>query len=149
MTLVPVHEQKMRFARQLATGVHPFKAALEVLGEGRTSEAVAVHKDWSNDPVVLDEIERIKKELGDSLLISKEDYAEEVRSMAKSCKDEKAKVSLMNLYAEIRGFIGKNALVQVNNVTNRVLVVHSKGSNEDWGKNLEEQQLRLVRGDVA
>jgi hypothetical protein len=69
--------------------------------------------------------------------------------MIDNSRDDKAKVSLMNLYAEIKGFTGKNPQVQLNSITNKVMIVQSKGSDKEWSQGLREQQMKLVRGEVA
>lgn len=140
-----ISDQKRRFARLLAAGNHSFTAALEVLGEGETSEAVRVHEVWKNDPKVIAEVDRVKRELGEALLPSKEDIAAQILKEAEIAKDPKAKASLYTIYCDIRGFIGKNALVQVNSVTNKVMVVASSGSDNSWEQKIRKQQSNLIK----
>jgi len=139
-------ELKKQFASLVAGGSHPFQAAIRIFGD--PNEAVKYYSGLDRDPVVLREVTRLKEECGDSLLISKEDFAEEVRDAAQNSKDPKAKSSLYSLYAEIRGFVGKNVAVEVNNVTNKVMVVQSHGSNEDWEKKLKTSQLKLIQSNA-
>lgn len=136
-------EELMRFARLLAEGKHSFVAASEITND--TSEALAYHEVWKRDSRVIAEVARLKEECGvDELQMSKTQFLEKIMEMADRARDDKAKASLLSLYAEIRGFIGKNALVQVNNVTNKVMVVQSKGSDEDWGAKLRKHQMKAI-----
>lgn len=139
------HNKLMEFARLIANGQHSFKAASEVLGEGSTSEALVVHEVWRNDPIVMAEVKRLREEAGDDTGMSKAEFLGKLKDEIDNCKDARAKVSLLVLYAEIKGFTGKNAQVQVNNVTNKVMIVQNKGSDKDWSVGLREQQQRLTQ----
>jgi len=142
-------DQLQAFAAHIADGKHSFQAALAVVG-GDANVAVLVHEVWRNDPFVIREVKRLHNEGdNDNVGLSKVEFLERIIIMIDNSRDDKAKVSLMNLYAEIKGFTGKNPQVQLNSITNKVMIVQSKGSDKEWSQGLREQQMKLVRGEVA
>lgn len=143
------HSLLLRFAAAIAEGEHPYKAALAVLGETETSQALRVHKLWANDPIVINEVSRINNTLEvDNEGLSKVEYLRTLLDMitTKDLKDGKDKIAALRLYAEVRGFLKKDEGVTVNNVTNKVLVVNSAGADDDWERKVQRQQLRLIQG---
>lgn len=137
----------LRFAAIVAEGEHPYKAALAVLGETETSQALKVHKLWAKDPIVVNEINRINAVLEEGDVgLSKSDFLRKVLDTHKELKDGKDKIAALRLYAEVRGFLKKDDGVTVNNVTNKVLVVNSAGADDDWERKVQRQQLKLIQG---
>lgn len=137
----------LRFAAAIAEGEHPYKAALAVLGATETSQALRVHKLWANDPIVINEVNRINSALEEGDVgLSKNDFLRKVLDTHKELKDGKDKIAALRLYAEVRGFLKKDEGVTVNNVINKVMVVQNKGTDDEWGMRLRNQQLNLING---
>lgn len=147
----PVYPQSLllQFAAAIAEGEHPYKAALAVLGETETSQALKVHKLWARDPIVINEVSRINNILEEGDVgLSKSAFLTKLLDTHKELKDGKDKIAALRLYAEVRGFLKKDEGVTVNNVINKVMVVQNKGTDDEWGMRLRNQQLNLINGST-
>lgn len=142
-------EYKKRFAKEfLKTPSDPFKAALVVF-PNNTARALRVANEWPNDPEVLSIKAEVLEDVGEmNLLPSKADLA---RSIWDKMQEEHTSVEdftkLGKLYADVRGFIEKpqtNINNNVQNVSNRVMVVREKSNDADWERGLLEQQENLT-----
>lgn len=138
-------ERKTAFAIQLLKNPdNPFKAALAI--EANTGEALKMAHFWVNDEFVLEEKARILGECGaKSFLPTKDEYAKAVYSLAETASFVDDKLKAFRLYGDIMGFIEKPG-VSINNnvVSNRVMVVNSNGSNDEWEQKLLKQQQALT-----
>lgn len=102
--------EKLAFAVELLRSpAEPFKAALAVF-PNNTNKALKVANQWTADPVVMAEVQRLKDEVGElSFLPSKAELAKKLWDSANECvfKDDQAK--MFKLYAEVMGFITKES----------------------------------------
>ena len=139
------NERKTAFAIELLKSPdNPLKAALVI--EPNTGEALRMVHFWSNDEFVLSEKARLLKECGaKSFLPTKEEFAKAVYNLAEVAGFVDDKLKAFRLYGDIMGFIEKPG-VNINNnvVTNRVMVVNSNGSNDEWEQKLLKQQKALT-----
>lgn len=142
---------KLQFARLLLkNSKEPLQAALPLYPDNEdTHLALQAAKDWPSDPIVLQEQQRIISEEGDeSLLPTKADVMTDLWEKMHPPNgyippEDYAK--LMKLYLEARDFMPrKGANVQINNNTNRVMVYENHGSDDNWQKDLLEQQEILT-----
>jgi len=146
-------ELKAEFARLLLrTPEDPFKAAL-MLFPDNTSRALRVANEWPADPEVIAAQAAIVEDEGEmSFLPTKADLARSIWSRMQGdriCPEDFAKLG--KLYAEVRGFIEKpqtNINTNVNNVTNRVMVVRESASDADWETKLRKQQEDLTNAST-
>jgi len=147
---------KERFAELSLREPEPFKVAL-VLFPNDTSRALRIAAEWPNDPQVItlrqsfvdaeDDGETAflpsKAELARLIwtLANRDDLPPEVRD---------SRIKALRAYGDVRGFIEKPAINNVNNNTsvqvNRVMVVKTHG--EDWERMAVEQQT-LLRKEVS
>lgn len=141
-------EQKKRFAIELLRNPsEEFKAALAVFPDD-TGKALLVSNRWPSDPEVIALKEMAIDELGDMhFLPTKADLAREAWNIAVAPTvpvDDRLKA--MRLYGDIRGYIEKQGTVVNNNVltNNKVMVVKSHASPEEWEQRLVEQQKQLI-----
>lgn len=133
-----------------------FKVALEFAAPNDMGEALRMAKFWPNDPDVLeekirltnegftvDEREKLKKELLDTLM-------KIVRSDRVFTED---RIKAAKEVAAISGITQDNKASQTNvnvNVTsNRVMLVNHHGSDEEWEQGLLQQQEKLVNESTA
>jgi len=140
------NERKTAFAIELLKSPdNPLKAALVI--EPNTGEALRMVHFWSNDNFVLSEKARLLKECGaKSFLPTKEEFAKSVYKLAQTAGEElKDRLTAFRLYGDIMGFIEKPGInVNTNVITNRVMVVNSNGSNDEWEQRLLQQQKKLT-----
>ena len=144
---------KAAFARLLLKNPDdPFKAALAVFPDN-TSRALRVANEWPGDSEVLNFQAELIEEDGElSFLPTKADLARNIWDKMQSdriCADDYAKLG--KLYADVRGFIEKpqtNINNNVNNVTNRVMVVRESASDADWEAKLRKQQEELTNAST-
>lgn len=140
---------KRRFAAETLKNprAEPFKIILD-LGVD-TGPALLASTKWPNDPVVLEEKQRLldSKENGElDFLPTKADAARLAWDMANSPAFFDDRLKALKLYSEIRGYIAKPEAVKVeNNFTNKVMVVKDHGSDADWEAKMREQQDNLKR----
>lgn len=142
-----IGEQKKRFALELLkTPRDPYSAAVLVFGDD-TASAIVASVRWPTDPEVIGFQEDIKDEHGEmSVLPDKAMTAREIWNLATETANVEDRLKALRLYAELRNFIERpNAnAVTVNNNTQKVLVVNSHGSEENWERELIEQQRNLI-----
>lgn len=137
-------EAKKAYAALLLRERDPFKAALALFPDD-TNKALKVANFWPKDLEVTQETKRIEKDEGDSLLLSKAAFLQdiELRMAETSVPDEYVK--LAKLYAEARGFIEKpQTNVNVTNNVPRVVEFPAFSSGDDWEKAAAKQQRELL-----
>lgn len=138
-------KQKPLYAAFLAQQPDPFLAA-QMLVPTNIGVAAWVAGNWSTDPEVLAERDRVKKEIGESLLPDKTQLAELVWGIAtQKYAMTEDRIKAAKLYAEIRGFISKAAPVEINaNVNTKVIYQKDHGSDDEWESEAEKQQRELL-----
>lgn len=139
-------EHKRRFAELLLKSPgDPFPCA-NALFPGNVQRAMHAAMNWPADPEVIafmDDMEGEKGEMG--FLPTKGDLGRLVWDMAKDTKLEvEDRIKAAKLYAEIRGFVEKPSTGPVVNISqNRVMVIESHGSDDEWSAALAQQQRTL------
>lgn len=146
-TITDTEADKLAFARAwLLEPADPFKAACGIFGTD-TAKALRAATFWINDPLVLDEKDRLLDEEGeDAFLPSKTDALQAIWELSK-VGEHKDRILALKLYAEVRGYMPKAApavAVQNNTINHRVMEVHNHGTNADWEKQLLAQQRQLI-----
>lgn len=146
-------EEKAAYAALLLKERDPFKAALQLFPDN-TNRALWVANHWPNDAEVKAEQSRLSEEEGDSFLLSKREFLQDIEARMKgttypngtvvpTTAEEYAK--LAKLYAETRGFIEKPQ-TNVNVTTNvqRVVEVPVFQSESEWEAAAARQQRELL-----
>lgn len=126
----------------------PFKAGAKVF-PGNHTRALTAAQVWVGDPEVLQFQVDLLEEFGeDNFLPNKVMLARRIFELG---ENERASIperlAAFRLYADVRGFIEKAALIQNNNVTlnqNRVMVVKDHGTDDDWEVKVAAQQSKLI-----
>lgn len=109
---------KKAFGIALGKGLDAFKAGLEVFSE-QTAKALWASTNWVNDPIVIANRDAyLKAAKKAEKPLDKEELLAEILNAAKFAEEDKDKASLLKLYAEVAGYIGKAAEVTVNNTNN-------------------------------
>uniref|UniRef100_A0AAU7YTF4 Terminase small subunit n=1 Tax=Stenotrophomonas phage vB_SmaS_QH3 TaxID=3229738 RepID=A0AAU7YTF4_9CAUD len=146
-------EEKAAYAALLLKERDPFKAALQLFPDN-TNRALWVANHWPNDDEVKAEQTRLSNEEGDSFLLSKREFLQDIEQRMRGTvypngavipptPEEYAK--LAKLYADVRGFIEKpQTNVNVNNIMQRVVEVPVFQSESEWEAAAAKQQRELL-----
>lgn len=118
-------ELKKLFGIELAKGLKPFEAALNIF-EKNANKALWAANYWINDPVVIASRDLYKESVEttnslldkDALAVKLLEFADERAPQGFYVNDAKDRLAALKLYAEVRGFIGK---IDINNSTNNVI----------------------------
>jgi len=114
------HDEELKKAYGIALGkdLSPFNAGLELFPD-QMAKALWVSSNWINDPVVIGSRDAYKKTLKKAEKpLDKEELLAEVLQAALAAEEDKDKAALLKLYAEISGFIGKQAETTNNTYNN-------------------------------
>lgn len=143
-------EKKKQFGIELAKRNNKpnaaFLAGCAIFGDD-TNAALWVSREWLTDQIVLEAREKQLETVDakDSLL-DKDQFASKVLELAEAKNlagthylfDDKERVALLKLYAEIRGFAGNNkfdpsTIINNNNTINsmRLILVRASNNNQD------------------
>jgi len=146
-------EEKAAYAALLLKERDPFKAALQLFPDN-TNRALWVANHWPNDDEVKAEQTRLSNEEGDSFLLSKREFLQDIEQRMRGTvypngavipptPEEYAK--LAKLYADVRGFIEKPQ-TNVNVTTNiqRVVEVPVFQDESSWEAAAAKQQRELL-----
>lgn len=146
-----VDKQKEAFG--VALGQFPgdaWKAALSIFGED-TGKALTASQYWINDPIVIKAKNEYIENNGKALnLLSKEELAIKILALADTTtNDFRDRMNGYKLYAELMDFMPKVNNTQINdnrtmNVTNKVMLVPTHSTNDDWESKLLAQQEKLI-----
>lgn len=139
---------KLRFAEAMLRFNNASQAAMSVIGD--PGKALRAAQTLPADPLVLEEMARLRDEKGESsFLPSKAELAREVLERARECKVPEDYERLMKLYCNMMGHIEKpGTQVNVDARTQSVMIVRSHGSDEEWEKRAVAQQQNLVLNAV-
>lgn len=123
--------KKHLFGIELAKGKQAFEAALIACGQ-QTNQALYISQHWLNDPIVLAEKEKtLKAVYSPEDLLDADQLAANLLRMANE-KDRsgsfymfegKDRLAALKLYAEVRGFIGKQSTQINNNIVHKSITV--------------------------
>lgn len=107
----------------LRTPNDPFRAGIVVFGQTNAGQALMACSDWINDPIVLDERDRLIAEKGElAFMPSRYETARNAMSIFETSRDPENKLKALKLYADIMGHIPKDT----NSMTGQFTVVLSK-----------------------
>ena len=146
-------EEKAAYAALLLKERDPFKAALSLF-PNNTNRALWVANHWPNDAEVKAEQSRLSEEEGDSFLLSKREFLQDIEARMKGTTlpngvtvpptpDEYSK--LAKLYADVRGFIEKpQTNVNVTTNVNRVVEMPVFANENEWEAEAARQQRELL-----
>lgn len=144
-----VFSQKIQFAQHLhREPQNPFGAGQSVFPNDIGS-ACKCALEWPKDQTVLDEIERLNAEVPDEQIPTKVNAALVAWELANNRFIEaKDRILALRLFSEIANYmpdktVNKNLKVD-DNACKNVMLVPIRGDNEDWEKELLEQQARLT-----
>jgi hypothetical protein len=147
-------EKKRLFAQELAKDPTEPWAAARVVWPFHTKYAVYVYQTWPQDPEVMAYVEAVHNALGPQVMLpTDEEYAAHLWKLAKQAVDEDIRLKYLRLYAEARGHlkrpVGDDSGVVVNQ--NRVMIVTSLGSDQQWADQALDQQRALQQelADIA
>lgn len=100
----------------------PFRAGIVVFGQTNAGQALLACDSWVNDPIVLDERQRLLKEKGPlAFMPDRYETARNAMSIFESSRDPENKLKALKLYADIMGHIPKDS----NSMTGQFTVVLS------------------------
>lgn len=134
---------KRQFANLLTQLGDPFKAAFKIFPDD-SSYAIQIANEWPKDRTVIDILNDGEIALPDEKLPTRNDLKLEIWNRMRSSDDDNF-VKMGKLYAEVSGFVEKpGAQVNVQNVSNKVMVIKEKESDEQWAKGVIEQQEKLI-----
>lgn len=142
-------DAKAKFARLLLKEPSdPFAVALKVFPDD-TKRSLWVANNWPADPEVLGLQEKATEDEGElAFLPTKGQLCRGIwEKMQDKYTDPDTYTKLAKVYAEVRGFIEKPQIAvntNVQNVTNKVMIVRESGSDAEWERKLLEQQARLA-----
>lgn len=143
-------ERKADFARALLRDpTRALAAARTVFGDNDLGSAIEAARDWPSDPYVKAKQKELLKEFGpDAFLPTKQDLARDVYEITRAEKvSNSEKLAAFRLYADIRGFIEKQAMNNINNTVinqNRVMVLNDHGTDEQWEEKASSSQAKLI-----
>lgn len=144
-------QRKRLFAELLLKNPsNPFEVALKVLSD--TGEALRAANEWPADLFVIDYQKQLIKKHGDMAFLPNEvESARLADDMARGkVRATTEQIAALKLYTELRGWTGKAATINNNNVVqvNRVMVVKDHGTDDEWEAKAIRQQARL-RSEVV
>jgi len=147
MTVDEELDLKRKFAHAVLKSIEtPFKVAKSLVNSDIL--ALRISKEWTQDPEVIAEKERLIRTLGKKhFLPSKEELAKELYKTAVEATDFDTKHKFYKLYAETQGMIEKpvtNNNIAIQNTANRIMVIRETGSDDAWEKKLKAQQEKLA-----
>lgn len=146
-------EQKKKFAYEfLRDPNNSFGVAKNIFNDPYdpkiVGKALRISREWPKDPVVIAEKERLLKNNGERhFLPTKEQLSRELLTKAREAKDFDSSHKFYKLYAETQGLIEKpttNITANIQNHSNRVMVITNNGSDEDWEVKAKAQQEKLI-----
>lgn len=142
-------EKKKKFAIALLhSPSQSFECAKEVFGDDIGS-CLKFHNAWKKDLEVRQfQADYIKEFGAETTLPSKETMAREVYEVAHdSNQDPETRLKFYKLYGDVQGYIQKPGTTINNNtqlVSNKVMVIKDKGTDEEWEEQLRLQQVKLI-----
>lgn len=145
--------RKRRYAFQLLIDpVNMFTAGLKAYPEQteyHNAMAFKISTEWANDEEVIKLKRELVEEHGEAFFLpTKGDVAREIYITAKTAKTAADKLKGFELYANLMSFIEKPAQAVINNTntqtTNKVMIVPTSGTADDWEQKLIKQQQDLI-----
>lgn len=144
-------ELKKLFGTELAKGMKPFEGGVKVFPDD-TNKALWISYHWLLDPVVI-----AAKDIYTDIVASKETQLDKDGLCLKLLKfteekvnnipinDGKDRLTAFRLYAEIKGFVGKNTDPSINNFINKleIVLVPSPKSNQLKDKVIEHEPIEM------
>jgi len=146
---------KKQFAQQLLKLQDPFKAALSVFPqEENLNFALKIANEWPNDFEVLEAKSELLTEgfkVHDKEQLRAE-LIDELRGIVKNTQEFATdRVRAAEAVGKLAALIEKpetNINANVQNVTNRVMIVREQSTTEEWEANLLKQQDALTNASI-
>ncbi len=143
--LIDNSQEKQAFAEALLRCPgNPYQAAMSICNSSQ--RAVQIAEEWLHDPEVAEYKKELIEKYGEEYFLpTKAEMIHKIyaRGIAAARDDDFFKG--MKLIAEMRGMIEKPGVTVNNNVTtNKVMVIPSNNSDEEWEQRLVEQQKKLT-----
>ena len=142
-------ELKQAFAKMILRDVDPFEAALKLFPEN-TNRALRVAHEWPKCKEVL-EIQNDFSVEGERIHSKEELRAEQINILRKIAKDDlcepEERIKAAKVIGELAGLIEKpqtNINANVQNISNKVMVVKENGNDAEWEEKLLQQQKVLT-----
>jgi hypothetical protein len=151
--LVAAEIVKLGAANDQATG---YKAAWNVLNAHPnigwdTGTCMIISECWQTDPDLQAEIQRLRDERGEAGFgWTKREFLEELRRRAEKSIHDKDRFAGMKLYADVAGFMPKDAAPQVNvttnvGIANNVMRLPPEPTDiDEWEMKTVKQQTKLI-----
>ncbi len=101
---------------------------------------------WMNDPIVLS-VQNMFPPRDADILLTREQLCARILSLADSNILASDSIAAYKLYADLAGYLAKDAAITNNVILNKVMMYKDNGNNDDWEAKLMQQQNKLI--DVA
>lgn len=143
-------EKKRLFALELAKGLKPFDAALNIYPDN-TGLALWVSQNWLNDPEVIQTKEQSNQT--EIKLLDKEQLAAKVLKFSEEkdpsnkfyLAEDKVRLAALKLYAEICGYVGKVDIdLSTKNFTNNEMKIVLVSPEKEEKAVVIDNELEIV-----
>jgi len=150
--LVAAEIARLGASREQATG---YKAAMNV-GKAHPElnwdmgHYIIISEIWQTDPDLQRELEVLREARGDvGFGWTKREYIEKLRTVVELASDDKDKINGLRLFADVAGFMPKDAPAQVNvttnvGIANNVMKVPITPTLDEWELKTVRQQSKLI-----
>ena len=137
-------EQKKLYAKKLVElNGNAFQAALSILGPGCIGGALQMNASWSNDPIVLAEVDRVRNSNTESCTPTKLTVLETLWDMINNPSTKsKERIDALKLYSELKGYVADKS--DGDKASINVMIVKDHGDDNEWEKKTMSQQKALV-----
>lgn len=150
--LVAAEIARLGASRDQATG---YKAALNVRNahpelNWDNGHCMIISEIWQTDPDLQRELHLIREGRGEvGFAWTKREFLEELKQRVDRAAFDKDKLTGMRLFADVAGFMPKDAAPQVNvttnvGIANNVMKVPSELSKDEWELSAVKQQAKLI-----
>lgn len=147
--------QKLEFAMRLVKQPNDPMGVACLLYPADFPRAAFVASQWPSCPEVLEEITRLKNEVGlDGLLPTKEEAAQAAWLLSQDgTADIKERAAALKLFCDIQGFIAPKPTAIINNNSlndnRRVMMVTNHNNDVEWEEKLIENQRALTNATAV
>jgi len=151
--LVAAEIARLGAAREQTTG---YRAAMNV-GKAHpelnwdTGHYMIISEIWQTDPELQTELERLREARGEvGFGWTKREYIEKLRATVEAAREDKDKINGLRLFADVAGFMPKDAPAQVNvttnvGIANNVMRLPPEPVDiDEWETKTVRQQAKLI-----
>lgn len=146
------HDLKIAYAQLLFLDPgNPFECGKKIFPDN-TGYACMAAVQWKNDPIVIEEMQRLAEQTPiENLVATKQEALQEAWNMAKDTSvNPKERAAYLRLFSELAEYMPEKSSVknvQKNEVINRVMMVKDHGEDENWEDKAAEQQRKLINAN--